>query len=148
MLNSISAELDYLNLLLVHQTIAHSMVTVQIPSQVNFTDYFPPNRGILTNFCYITQPTLFCLANSHISSRVDLPQYSSKAYRSTSRGLYDYFKTLLRRINVYCFYIVKTFEEPLPRCGLVIASLLGFFAIYRMLLCFLYRCSPSLRSRV
>jgi glycosyltransferase involved in cell wall biosynthesis len=94
-----------------------------------FEDYLPPNRGVLTNFCYVflfDQILLGPIAYSDNAGWI-CHNYSEKHYiTSTALGVTDRFKTLLRRINVYALYCAKAFQQsPLLLSPILVASVFG-----------------------
>lgn len=95
-----------------------------------FTDYLPPNRGVLTNFCYIILFDMLWLGRIQYGQSATwvCHNYSEKEYnRALARGVSDRIRTLLRRLNVYLLYIRKTARKG-PELMPVIfaASLVGF----------------------
>jgi glycosyltransferase involved in cell wall biosynthesis len=76
-----------------------------------FIDFLPPNRGVLTNFCYVIlfdQLLQGRFGYSHKAAWI-CHNYSEKHYeKALARGATDRLKTLLRRANVYCIYVGKT----------------------------------------
>jgi hypothetical protein len=98
--------------------------------QARFTDYMPPNRGVLTNFCYILLFDLLWIGRFQYgrSATWICHNYTDKEYsRALSRGVSDRIRTLLRRLNVYFNYIGKTTRKgPLLLPVIFAASLVGF----------------------
>lgn len=94
-----------------------------------FNGYCPPNRGVLTNFCYLI--LLDMLLQGHFTYSDNAAwishNYSEKHYeRALARGPSDKLKTFLRRINFYAICIGKT-ARAAPFCVPVIvgASIVG-----------------------
>lgn len=98
--------------------------------QCQFQDYFYPNKGVLTNWCYVF---LFDMVWQgpvrHASDAAWISHnYSEKSYvRSLPTGFGNKAKTLLRRVNMYYLFCAKTADKSPPMLLLAIpASLLGF----------------------
>lgn len=96
---------------------------------ISFPGYFSPNRDILTNCCYVFLFDL--LLKGHFAYTDDAAwichNYSDKHYsRSQAMGAGDRLRTLIRRINLYLIYLVKTARKaPLLVPIVFVASVLG-----------------------
>lgn len=92
--------------------------------------YLPPNRGVLTNFCYILLFDMLWIGRFQYGRTATwyCHNYSEKEYdRALARGVSDRVRTLLRRLNVYFIYIGKTARKgPILIPAILVASLLGF----------------------
>ncbi|WP_416898620.1 MAG: glycosyltransferase family 2 protein [Minwuia sp.] len=94
-----------------------------------FGGYFPPNRGVLTNWCFVFLYDL--LLQGHILYTKNATwichNHGEKSYeRALARGVGDRLKTLIRRINVYAIFIGKTAQKaPLLTPIILGASLIG-----------------------
>ncbi len=98
--------------------------------QCRFTSYFPPNRSIISNFCYLILFDILFFGRISFSNNATwiCHNYTSKFYKNAlARGIKDKLRTLLRRINVYIFYIFKAIRFNFFFLPFVIfASLIGF----------------------
>lgn len=98
--------------------------------QSNVPGYLPPNRGVLTNFCYLLLFDMLWLGRVRFGESATwiCHNYSDKEYsRALASGVGDRIKTLLRRLNVYVLYISKTaFKGPMLVPVILVASILGF----------------------
>ena len=98
--------------------------------QSRVPNYLPPNRGVLTNFCYLLLFDMLCLGRFRFgrSATWICHNYTEKDYnRALAGGVADRIKTLLRRLNVYAIYIGKTARKgPILIPAILVASLLGF----------------------
>jgi glycosyltransferase involved in cell wall biosynthesis len=98
--------------------------------QSRFTDYLPPNRGVLTNFCYIMLFDMLWIGRFQYgrSACWTCHNYSEKKYNhALAKGFLDRVRTFLRRLNVYLIYIGKTARKgPILIPAILVASLLGF----------------------
>lgn len=97
--------------------------------QSRVPNYLPPNRGVLTNFCYLLLFDMLLQGRFAYSDKVTwiCHNYSEKEYdRALARGVRDRLRTLLRRLNVYAIYIGKTARKgPILIPAILVASLLG-----------------------
>ncbi len=97
--------------------------------QCRFGGYLYPNRGILTNWCYLFLFDLMLQGRFQYTDNAAwiCHNYSEKQYnRALARGISDRVKTLLRRINVYALYCAKTARKaPLLLPVTIPASILG-----------------------
>lgn len=97
--------------------------------QSRVLNYLPPNRGVLTNFCYLLLFDMLWLGRFRFgrSATWICHNYSEKEYdRALARGVRDRLKTLLRRLNLYAIYIGKTARKgPILIPAILVASLLG-----------------------
>ena len=78
--------------------------------QCRFAGYLPPNRSIISNFCYLILFDMLLFGRISFSNNATwiCHNYTSKFYKnSLARGIKDKLRTLLRRINVYALYIFK-----------------------------------------
>lgn len=95
-----------------------------------FEGYFPPNSGVLTNFCYLILFDMLLQGRFAYSDKAAwiCHNYSEKHYeRALGRGLTDKVKTFLRRINVYAIYTGKTARAaPWLVPFILAASVVGF----------------------
>lgn len=98
--------------------------------QCQFNDYFYPNTGVLTNWCYVF---LFDMIwQGRIRSTREAAwishNYTEKSYaRALAGGLRNKARTLVRRLNVYFLYCAKTARRnPLMLLVSVPASFIGF----------------------
>lgn len=91
--------------------------------------YLPPNRGVLTNFCYLLLFDMLWLGRFRVGQSATwiCHNYSNKEYnQARSRGVGDRIKTLLRRLNVYAVYISKTARRgPMLAPAILAASIFG-----------------------
>lgn len=102
----------------------------EILRSATFEGFFPPNREMLTNFCYVFLfdliwhgPIAYADSAAWISHNYTEKQYD----RSRAVTLGDRTKTLIRRINVFLLYCMKTARQnPLMLLVAVPASLVGF----------------------
>lgn len=94
-----------------------------------FHGYLPPNKGILTNWCYVFLFDLLLQGRFRYTENAAwiCHNHSEKLYeRALARGVGDRFKTLLRRINVYAIYVGKTTRSaPLLAPVILGASVVG-----------------------
>lgn len=94
-----------------------------------FGDYIPPNKGVLTNWCYVFLFDL--ILQGPIAYAKDAVwiyhDYIEKQYsKAMALNMADRFKTLIRRLNVYALYCVKAFgRNPLLLPPVFIASIYG-----------------------
>lgn len=97
---------------------------------ISFPGYFPPNRGVLTNCCYLFLFDLLLAGPFVYSDKAAwiCHNYVAKEYnRALARGVGDRLKTLLRRLNVYTIYVGKAVRKaPLLAPMVFAASLVGF----------------------
>lgn len=97
--------------------------------QCRFGGYVYPNRGVLTNFCYLFMFDLLLQGRFRYTNAAAwiCHNYSEKQYnRALARGIADRAKTLARRINVYALYCAKTARKaPLLLPVIIPASILG-----------------------
>ena len=95
----------------------------------SFNDYWPPNRGVLTNWCYVLLFDLLLQGRFAYSDEASWisHNYSEKHYdRALALGTGDKVKTLLRRINLYAIYIGKSARSsPFFAPFIVGASVVG-----------------------
>lgn len=98
--------------------------------QSRVPNYLPPNRGVLTNFCYLMLFDMLWLGRFRFgrSATWICHNYTEKDYnRALAGGVADRLRTLLRRLNIYGIYIGKTARKgPILIPAILIASLLGF----------------------
>ena len=98
---------------------------------VSFNGYLPPNRGVLTNWCYVFLFDLLLQGRIAYSDSATwfCHNYGAKHYdHAQARSLSDRLRTLLRRINMYGIYISKTTRSaPLLTPFVLGASAFGFF---------------------
>jgi glycosyltransferase involved in cell wall biosynthesis len=98
--------------------------------QSRVPNYLPPNRGVLTNFCYLLLFDMLWLGRFRFgrSATWICHNYSEKDYnRALAGGVADRLRTSLRRLNVYAIYIGKTARKgPILIPAILVASLLGF----------------------
>jgi len=98
--------------------------------QSHFDSYLPPNRGVLTNFCYLVLFDMLCFGRFRYGQSATwiCHVYSEKEYnRALGRGVTDRIKTLLRRLNIYALYISKTARNvPMLIPVVTFASIVGF----------------------
>lgn len=94
-----------------------------------FGGFFPPNRSVLTNFCYVILFDLLLQGRFRYARNAAwiCHNYSEKNYdRALARGASDRAKTLIRRINVYAIYVGKTARRaPLLTPVILGASVVG-----------------------
>lgn len=97
--------------------------------QCRFDDYLFPNKGVLTNFCYVFLFDLILQGPICYTESAGwvCHNYSEKQYnKATALGFHDRLKTLARRINVYGLYCGKAFRKnPLLLPPVFIASVYG-----------------------
>ena len=95
-----------------------------------FKSYLPPNRSIISNFCYLILFDILLFGRIRFSDNATwiCHNYTSKFYKNAlARGIKDKLRTLLRRINVYALYIFKAIRFNFLLLPFVIfASLIGF----------------------
>ena len=95
-----------------------------------FTSYLPPNRSIISNFCYLILFDLLLFGRIRFSDNATwiCHNYTSKFYKNAlASSIKDKFRTLLRRINVYALYIFKAIRFNFLLLPFIItASLIGF----------------------
>ena len=98
--------------------------------QSRVPNYLPPNRGVLTNFCYLLLFDMLWLGRFRFgrSATWICHNYTEKDYnRALAGGVADRLRTSLRRLNVYAIYIGKTARKgPILIPAILVASLLGF----------------------
>lgn len=98
--------------------------------QSRVPDYLPPNRGVLTNFCYILLFDMLWLGQFRFGRTATwiCHNYTEKEYnRAVANSFGDKVKTLLRRLNVYSIYIGKTAcKGPVLVPAILVASIFGF----------------------
>ena len=92
--------------------------------------YLPPNRGVLTNFCYLLLFDMLWLGRFRFGRTATwiCHNYTEKDYnRALASGVGDRLRTLLRRLNVYAIYVGKTARKgPILAPVILVASLAGF----------------------
>ncbi|MCF8140911.1 MAG: glycosyltransferase family 2 protein [Cyanobium usitatum Tobar12.5m-G36] len=97
--------------------------------RTSFSDYLPPNRGVLSNFCYVILFDMLLQGRFEYGRNAEwiCHNYSEKDYNSAlARGLFDRLRTLLRRVNLYLIYIAHTvLKMPILLLPILLASLLG-----------------------
>jgi glycosyltransferase involved in cell wall biosynthesis len=102
----------------------------------SFSDYLPPNRGVLSNFCYIILFDMLLQGRFEYGKRAQwiCHNYSEKQYcMACSRGWIDRIRTVLRRLNVYSLYVLHAFRsDPSLFPFVLIASIIGFFNDLRL----------------
>ena len=122
----------------------------------SFSDYLPPNRGVLTNFCYLILFDMLLQGRFEYGkySNWICHNYSEKEYsKAFSRGFIDRLRTMLRRLNVYSLFMLKSFHcDPFLLPVVLLASLIGFFndlrfALFRISPCFMFKPTPSTPDR-
>lgn len=98
--------------------------------KIRFNGYLPPNRHVLTNWCYLLLFDMLFQGRFAYSDKATwiCHSYSEKEYnRAQVRGVGDKIRTLLRRLNVYALYIGKTADKgPMLLPAILVASILGF----------------------
>lgn len=98
--------------------------------QSRVPNYLPPNRGVLTNFCYLLLFDMLWLGRFRFGQSATwiCHNYTEKDYnRALAGGVADRLRTLLRRLNVYAIYIGKTARKgPILVPVIFAASLVGF----------------------
>lgn len=98
--------------------------------QSRVPNYLPPNRNVLTNFCYLLLFDMLWLGKFRFgrSATWICHNYTEKDYnRALAGGVVDRLKTLMRRLNIYAIYIAKTARKgPVLIPAIFVASLLGF----------------------
>lgn len=95
----------------------------------SFRGFLPPNRGVLTNWCYVLLFDLLLRGRIVFAKQATwiCHNYSIKQYvHARARGLRDRIGTLLRRVNVYGIYVTKTARHaPMLLPVVVVASVVG-----------------------
>jgi len=95
-----------------------------------FTDFFYPNKGMLTSWCYLFIFDLLWQGPIHCARDAAwiCHNYSDKQYvRARANGIGDRIKTLLRLLNVYLLYCGKAARRnPLYLAVVLPASILGY----------------------
>lgn len=98
--------------------------------KIRFKGYLPPNKHVLTNWCYLFVFDMLFQGRFAYSDNAtwSCHSYSEKEYETAhAKGLGDRIRTLLRRLNVYAIYIGKTARKgPILIPAILVASLLGF----------------------
>jgi glycosyltransferase involved in cell wall biosynthesis len=104
----------------------------------SFKGYWWPNKTSLSNWCYVFQMDL--ILNGKILFLDDKKfkwinhDYGEKFYpRSSTDKFFKYFAYLIRRINVYFFYLKKIFKNK-NYLILIIITLIVPFLLFRDLL--------------
>ena len=98
----------------------------------SFDGYFYPNNGIVTNFCFVylfdlvlLGPILY-IKNANLSMHAYLDKHYLKGEAYTA---FDKVKTLIRRINVYIYYVIKTYRSnPTYLPFVITCSIFGLFS--------------------
>lgn len=96
--------------------------------RTHFPGYLPPNRGVLTNWCYlflfemILQGRLRHATSATWRAFNDVPKAYAKA---KAGGLRNKLRTLARRLNLYALYVAKSWRYPLLVPLVVLASFVG-----------------------
>lgn len=95
-----------------------------------FNDYFYPNRGVLTNWCYVFLFDLIWQGRVLSSQEATWisHNYTEKAYsRAKAGGVKNKIRTLFRRVNVYYLYCAKVARRnPMILLATIPASVIGF----------------------
>ena len=98
----------------------------------SFDGYFYPNNGILTNFCFVYLFDLVLLGPILYikNAKIVMHVYSDKHYKKAEAfSAFDKFKTLIRRINVYIYYGIKTYRSnPINLPFVMTCSIFGLFS--------------------
>ena len=106
--------------------------------RTSFSDYLPPNRGVLTNFCYLILFDMLLQGRFAYGKNAEwiCHNYSEKDYKKAfSRGFFDRVRTGLRRLNVYSLFMLKAFcWNPFLLPFVFIASVIGFLNDIRLAL--------------
>ena len=114
-----------------------------------FSGYLPPNRSIISNFCYLILFDILLSGRIRFSDNAIwiCHNYTSKFYKNAlARGIKDKLRTLLRRINVYFLYIYKAMRFNFFLLPLIIsASLIGFL---REITIFIFKTKNLFRNRL
>jgi len=99
-----------------------------------FTDYFWPNKSILTNWCYIflfdliIQGKIIFLDNKKF--KWTNHDYGKKFYiKSTDKKFFKHFAYFLRRLNIFYFYIKKLFKWRIYKIFIILMPILLFYFI-------------------
>jgi len=109
--------------------------------RTSFSDYLPPNRGVLTNFCYVTLFDMLLQGRFEYGGHAQwvCHNYSQKEYsKASSRGFFDRVRTVIRRLNIYFLFIIKAFRsDPVLLPFILISSMIGFlndiwYALWRI----------------
>jgi hypothetical protein len=82
--------------------------------QCCFGDYLFPNKGVLSNWCYVFLFDLILQGRICYSENAGwvCHNYSEKQYvAAKALGVSDRLKTLARRMNVYGIYCVKAWQK-------------------------------------
>lgn len=105
----------------------HRMTSLR---KIRFNGYLPPNRQVLTNWCYLALFDMLLQGRFAYSDKAKWTchNYSEKEYEAAhARGFGDRIRTLLRRLNVYAIYVGKTARKgPMLVPAIIVASILGF----------------------
>lgn len=95
----------------------------------HFGDYFYPNTGVLTNWCYVFLFDMLWQGPVQFARDATWTchNYSEKSYsRASAGGVLNKAKTLARRLNLYFLYCAKTARRnPLMLLVAVPASFIG-----------------------
>lgn len=98
--------------------------------QCQFSDYFYPNTGVLTNWCYVFLFDMIWQGRIRSSREAAWIShgYTEKSYsRALAGGIRNKAQTLVRRMNVYVLYCAKTARSnPVMLLVSVPASVIGF----------------------
>ena len=98
--------------------------------KIRFNGYLPPNKHVLTNWCYLFLFDMLFQGRFAYSDNATwiCHNYSEKEYnRAPAHSGWDRIKTLLLRLNVHAIYIGKTARKgPILIPAILVASLLGF----------------------
>jgi hypothetical protein len=98
--------------------------------KIRFNGYMPPNRQVLTNWCYLVLFDMLLQGRFAYSEKAKWTchNYSEKEYETAhARGFGDRIRTLLRRLNIYAIYVGKTARKgPMLVPAILVAAILGF----------------------
>jgi glycosyltransferase involved in cell wall biosynthesis len=115
----------------------------------HFTDYVYPNRGVLTNFCYVFLFDQIWQGHIRYSNNAAWISHSEpeKSYSVASvGGVVSKMKGLMRRGNVYALYLSKAARRsPLMLVVLAPAAAIG---LGRDIACALARVAVRLHGRI
>ncbi|MDG1286929.1 MAG: glycosyltransferase family 2 protein [Rickettsiales bacterium] len=95
-----------------------------------FNDYWLPNKGVLTNWCYVFLFDLILqgpIRHTEAAGWI-CHNYSEKQYNAAkAQGVSDRIKTLIRRINVYALYCGKACHKTsILLLPILLACIYGF----------------------
>ncbi len=80
-----------------------------------FENFWWPNKGILSNWCYVFQFDLILQGKVILLENKDCKwvnhDYGNKYYpRASNKKIYSYFSFFIRKINMYCSYFFKIIQ--------------------------------------